>query len=152
MDATSQLEVVARALAEQRLDAILIGCAAAALQGAPVTTEDFDFYFRPTRRNLKKLEAVAALLGGSLERPYYPLSGMYRIVGAAVQVDMMSSVLGVRSYEGVRSRATSFSVGSQVLKVASLRDVVTMKEAADRPKDRAVLPTLRSTLREAEEE
>ena len=38
-----------RALAEARLEAVLIGNAAAALRGAPVTTLDFDFCFRATR-------------------------------------------------------------------------------------------------------
>jgi hypothetical protein len=37
------------------LEAVLIGNAAAAFRGAPVTTVDFDFLFRGTARNLAKL-------------------------------------------------------------------------------------------------
>ena len=59
MDARPLLETLARALREVRLEAILIGNAAAALQGAPVTTIDFDFYFRKTPRNLEKLKRLA---------------------------------------------------------------------------------------------
>ena len=42
------LSITARALAKHRLDAVLVGNAAAALQGSPVTTVDFDFMFRKT--------------------------------------------------------------------------------------------------------
>lgn len=48
MNAERILVRVADALAKCRLEAVLIGNAAAALQGAPVTTLDFDFMFRRT--------------------------------------------------------------------------------------------------------
>jgi hypothetical protein len=59
MDARPVLVMVAHWLEEHRLEAILIGNAAAALHGAPVTTLDLDFMFRPTRTNLRKLKAFA---------------------------------------------------------------------------------------------
>lgn len=65
MNAEPVLAAVARALARQRLDVVLIGNAAAALQGAPVTTLDFDFMFRKTPRNLQKLRALADDLGAT---------------------------------------------------------------------------------------
>ena len=46
---------IAKTFDDCRLEAILVGNAAAALQGAPVTTLDFDFMFRKTPVNLKKL-------------------------------------------------------------------------------------------------
>jgi hypothetical protein len=49
MDARPILLDVVRVLREHNLEAILIGNAAAALQGAPVTTVDADF-FSATRR------------------------------------------------------------------------------------------------------
>jgi hypothetical protein len=48
MDAKPLLVEVARQLRAANLEAVLIGNAAAALQGAPVTTVDFDFLFRAT--------------------------------------------------------------------------------------------------------
>ena len=50
MDASPLLARVVAALAEQKLETVLIGNAAAAMQGAPVTTLDFDFMFRDTLR------------------------------------------------------------------------------------------------------
>jgi hypothetical protein len=58
MDARPLLGEVGRRLNDAKLDAVLIGNAAAALQGAPVTTIDFDFMFCRTPRNLAKRKRV----------------------------------------------------------------------------------------------
>ena len=63
---------VAQLLDRHGLEAVLIGNAAAALQG--------DFLFRKTPANLKKLKAIASDLGAVILRPYYPVSGLFRIV------------------------------------------------------------------------
>ena len=70
MNAAPLLNAVARALTECRLEAVLIGNAAAALHGAPVTTLDFDFMFRKTPVNLKKLKQFADNLGAFILRAY----------------------------------------------------------------------------------
>jgi hypothetical protein len=59
MDAAPILIRIARVLRETGLEAVMIGNAAAALQGAPVSTADIDFLFRKTPTNLQKLKAVA---------------------------------------------------------------------------------------------
>lgn len=59
MNAEPLLNKVAKVFAEHRLEAIMVGNAAAALHGAPVTTMDIDFMFRKTPTNLKKLKAIA---------------------------------------------------------------------------------------------
>ena len=53
MNAAPLLNSVVAALVEARLEAILIGNAAAAIQGAPVTTVDFDFLEAPLREKTK---------------------------------------------------------------------------------------------------
>src|SRR3954468_23273194 len=100
MDARPILETVARVLDEHGLEAILIGNAAAALQGAPVTTVDLDFLIRKTPRNLQKLTAVAKTLGAMLLRPHYPVSGLYRLMrdDDGLQLDFMTVIHGVRSF------------------------------------------------------
>lgn len=62
---------------------MLIGNAAAAIQGAPVTTLDFDFMFRDTPANLRKLKGVAASLEAVILRQFYPVSKLYRVVDDA---------------------------------------------------------------------
>jgi predicted nucleotidyltransferase len=150
VDARPILHTLARALQEHRLEAVLIGNAAGALQGAPVTTVDFDFLFRKTPANLRKLKAVAKSLGAVVLRPYYPASDLFRLMrdDDSLQVDFMTRIHGIRSLRSLRSRATPVSFGSYVLLVADLSDIVRSKRAAGRPRDRAVLEILERTLDE----
>jgi len=147
MDATPLLARIVAALRAQGLEAVLIGNAAAAIHGAPVTTLDFDFMFRDTPTNLAKLKRVAAELEAMILRPYYPVSKLYRVVddAAGLQADFMPVIHGVRSFEGLRRRATERSIAGSTLLVASLDDVIASKEAAGRDRDRAVLAVLKRT-------
>ena len=149
MNAHSLLEDIAHAFDVARLEVIMIGNAAAALQGAPVTTDDFDFMFRPTRTNIAKLKYVTELLCASLSQPEYPASLLYRISNpkAGLQIDMMGVVDGVKSFESLRSRAERVGLGGSLLCVASLNDVIKSKRAAGREKDKASLPVLEATLK-----
>jgi predicted nucleotidyltransferase len=150
VDAKPLLVEVVRHIQAVKLEAVLIGNAAAALQGAPVTTVDFDFLFRKTSRNLTKLKRLAGKLGALVLRPYYPASDLYRIVrdDDGLQVDFMATIHGVRSFEGLRDRATSIEIDGVVILVASLADIIRSKRAARRPRDLAVLNILEKTLEE----
>jgi hypothetical protein len=140
------LAVVARAVEEARLECIVIGNSAAALQGAPVTTLDIDFLFRKTDRNVEKLVHVAQALGGHLSQPFLPASDMYRLITEDLQIDFVSRMDGIASFESLRSRADTIPVGGSTLRVASLEDVIRSKRAAGREKDLASLPILEKTL------
>lgn len=150
MDARPLLERLAYLLQSHRLDVVLIGNAAAALHGSPVTTVDLDFMFRKTGVNLRKLKALADDLGASILRPYYPASDLYRVVrdSDGIQLDFMVRVHGIRSFEALKSRAVPTFFGGHAVLVASLPDIIRSKVAANRPQDRAVIPLLRKTLRE----
>jgi len=147
MDAAPLLSRVVSALAACDLEAVLIGNAAAALQGAPVTTLDFDFLFRATPANVRKLKRVADRLGAMILRPYYPASSLYRLVNDEIglQVDFMPAIHGIRSLASLRSRATSVELAGATLVVAALDDIIRSKRAAGRPRDAAVLPVLEAT-------
>lgn len=152
MDAAPLLASVGRALREQKLEAVLIGNAGAALHGAPVTTLDFDFMFRDTPANLLKLKRVARSLRCMILRPYYPVSKLYRLVDddRGLQLDFMPVIHGIRTFESLRSRAEPMRIGAEAVLVASLADIVKSKKAAARPRDRAVIDILEATLGEKE--
>src|SRR5712691_7077516 len=144
MDARPLLETLARALEEAGLEAILIGNAAAALHGAPVTTVDFDFFFRKTPRNIEKLKRVAKRLDAVILRPFYPASGLFRMVRDedGLQADFMSVIDGAGSFASMRAGSSKVEFGGHEMLVAGLDAIVESKRAANRPRDRAVLDIL----------
>jgi hypothetical protein len=152
MNAEPLLKLIARLLARHRLEAILIGNAAAAIQGSPVSTVDLDFMFRKTTTNLRKLKRIADDLDAIVLRPFYPASSLYRVVRDrdGLQLDFMARIDGIRSFASLRSHALRVRFGRSELLVASLSDIIRSKKAADRPQDRALLPILRKTLHEQE--
>ncbi|HEY2574137.1 MAG TPA: hypothetical protein VGH65_08710 [Verrucomicrobiaceae bacterium] len=134
------------------LEGVLIGNAAAAIHGAPVTTLDFDFMFRETPANMRKLKAVSRELKAVILRPYYPASKLYRMVddSRGIQVDYMPVIHGIRSFASLRSRALRTESGGCALLLASLPDIIASKRAAGRLQDQAVIPVLERTLHETE--
>lgn len=130
----------------------MVGNAAAALHGAPVTTIDFDFVFRLAPRNLTKLKGVARELGGTLMKPFYPASEIIRLVNddVGLQIDFLPTIPGIRSFESLRKRSERVTFGGVDVLVASLEDIIRSKRASGRAKDRAVLAVLEATLAEAQ--
>jgi hypothetical protein len=152
MNAEPLLNRIATVFAEHRLEAIMVGNAAAALHGAPVTTLDIDFMFRKTPLNMKKLKAVAHSLRAVVLKPYYPVSDLFRVVNdeQGLQLDFLSRLHGIRSFEGLRSRAAPVEFGEHSLTIACLADIIKSKRATGRDRDLAVLEILERTLNEQE--
>jgi len=118
------------------------------LNGAPVTTQDIDLLIRDTRVNRRKLVRFAEAIGGSAPMPVSEMSNVEWIEGGlAVPVEIhFDRISGGLTFSSVRSRSLLVDVGDEKLRVAALADVIRSKRAANRPKDRAVLPILRDTL------
>ena len=150
MDAEPLLNKIAEALHKVRLEAVMIGNAAAALQGAPVTTLDTDFMFRKTATNLRKLKILANELDAYILKPFYPMSSLYRVVNddIGMQLDFMSVLHGIRSFEYLKSDAVDVEFGGYKMKVASLKKIIKSKKALGRTRDMAVIEILEKTLHE----
>src|SRR4030095_5744653 len=90
----------------------------------------------------------ARLLRAVVLRPYYPVSDLYRVSREddGLQVDFMATIHGIRSFEGVRDRATIVEIEGTQLLVASLADIIRSKKAARRPRDLAVMEILERAL------
>lgn len=145
----SVLATIAEAAARVKLEFVLVGNAAAALQDAPVMTQDFDLFVRYTPRNLEKIRAFAQTLNADILQPYDPVSRMMRLLArkTEIPVDFVFDLSSRAKFESVRSRSTKIAIGKHAVRVASLEDIIAAKEAANRPKDRATLPILKATLR-----
>jgi len=150
MDASSLLAKIAKTLRRVRLEAIMVGNAAAALHGAPVTTLDIDFMFRKTQANMRKLKLFAKELDAQILKPYYPVSSLYRVVNEDIglQVDFMERLHGIKSFENLRSDVVEVEFEGNPIKVASLEKIIRSKKTLGRPRDMAVLEILEKTLDE----
>ncbi|MFL5369797.1 MAG: hypothetical protein ACJ79M_20930 [Myxococcales bacterium] len=139
---------MARALRVATLEAVVIGNSASMLNGAPVTTQDIDLLIRDTKLNRRKLARFAEEIGGSPPMPVSELSNVEWIEGdLRVPVEIhFDRISGGLTFSAVRARAQIVEVGGEKLAVASLADVIRSKQAANRPKDRAVLPILRAAM------
>jgi predicted nucleotidyltransferase len=83
-------------------------------------------------------------------RPYYPVSKLFRLTNddRGIQLDFMPAIHGIRSFEGLRSRASKISIAGEDVFLAALEDIIRSKRSAGRPRDVAVLPVLEMTLNE----
>lgn len=141
------LAILIKAFRKYKFETVLIGNAAAALQGAPITTVDFDFMYRDVPQNKVKLKLIAKELNGTLLKPYYPVSSLIRlsIDEVGIQADFMSTIHGVKSFAGLRKRAIEIEVGKEKLLIACINDIIKSKRAAARKQDLAILPILLRT-------
>lgn len=145
------LHVIAAALKRSGLgESVLIGNMAAAVHGASVLTEDFDYLVPPFSDLPRRIRVLAKILGADIfpsKKPYG--TTMLFIEESNLQIDLLRRMDGVSSFRALRTRAhVEPKLDGTV--VASLRDVITSKRAAGRPKDLAVLPELEATLHEIE--
>lgn len=142
------LAQLAAAIHGNQLDAIVVGNTASILNGAPVLTQDVDLLVRDTPANRRKLKRIATAMGGTEPLLVSDLASVERIYGADVPIDIIyDQLIGNLKFASVKSRAHLAPVGTSTLLVASLEDIIKSKAAAGRPKDTAVLPILRDTLR-----
>lgn len=151
MDAKDILCAVGEAFFHAKLDAVMIGNAAAAIQGAPVTTMDIDFCVKDEEETLLKLSKVAKELDAELINlyPFYQIQAPDQ----ELYLDFLTDVIGVESFDQLKGNSLEVSFDDcYILTIASLEDIIKSKTAAGQDKDRAVLPILRKTYELKNEE
>ncbi|MFN3740738.1 MAG: hypothetical protein ACK4TF_08740 [Thermodesulfovibrionales bacterium] len=141
------LSRILKAFRKVRLEAILIGNAGAALQGAPVMTQDIDFFVRDTELNRKKIREFAELLGLSLYKRDEAISEVITAEGKELIIDFIFRLTPDQKYESVRSRAKKIKIGDHFCLVANLEDIIKSKKVTGRVKDIAVIKLLEDTLK-----
>jgi hypothetical protein len=138
---------------------VLIGGMAAILHGAAHVTTDVDVVPQDAQRNLERLsralEELKARIRVSGEPQGVPFDHSGELL-ARVRVwnlrtdkgdlDITFQPSGTHGYDDLHRDAIVMHLRSGDVTVASLADVVRSKEAANRPRDRAVLPGLRALL------
>ena len=128
-----------RELVRCQVPFLIVGLAAAALQGAPVVTQDVDLWFK----NLDDPNLAEALrrVGGAYVAPTGHTPPM--LAGDGLELfDIVLRMDGLRSFDEERAAAVELALGDVVAKVLPLPRIVASKRAAARPKDRLVVPVL----------
>jgi hypothetical protein len=145
-------------LVSRGVDFVVIGGIAAVLHGSPRATFDLDVCFATDDTNLEALGEVlvgldAGLKGVDDDVPFVPNAQTLRRVEvltldtAAGELDVLTRPSGAPRYDVLRRRAERFDLGGFSVLVASLEDLIGMKQAANRPKDRADVEELETIRR-----
>lgn len=142
-------------LDQHQVDYVLIGGLAAVLHGSTAMTNDADILPSDDTDNVERLAAALTDLGARLRvdgnpdgvafEPHPSLiasMAMLNMTTTCGDLDLTFTPTGLDGYPGVRDRAVAFEVGGLQIQVAALADIITSKQAADRPKDHATLPIL----------
>lgn len=132
----------------RRVRFLVVGLSAAAIQGAPVVTQDIDLWFEDLRA--PEFRAALAETGAT----FIPSEGEHppMLVGGGAQLfDLVLTMHGLRSFDEEFAGALRIAFGSGELSVLPLDRVIASKRALNRPRDRLVLPVLEDTLRSTQQ-
>jgi hypothetical protein len=128
-------------LARRRVKFMVVGMSAAVLQGADLGTEDIDLWFQSLSD--PGLDEAARVAGGIIAwRASPPM-----ITGRGLDgIDIVTRCDGLRDFDAEYAGAIDAEAFGVKVKVLPLRRVIASKKAANRLKDRAVLPALKAAV------
>ena len=145
-------------LHERDVEFVVIGAFSAVAQGYPLPTEDLDVTPSRDPANLERLAAALIALHAELRLPgdkthpfpidadYLARADSWTLATSEGPLDVLFSPTGTGGYDDLRRDAVQATLRGTPVLLASLRDIIRMKEASRRPKDEAQLPALRRTL------
>jgi hypothetical protein len=128
-------------LARRRVRFMIVGMSAAVIQGADLGTEDIDLWFESF--SVPGLDEAARAAGGIIAwRANPPM-----ITGKGLEhIDIVTRCDGLRGFAAEYAGAIEAEAFGVKVKVLPLRRVIASKKAANRLKDKAVLPALMAAL------
>jgi hypothetical protein len=130
-------------LLRHKIRFMVVGLSAAALQGAPVVTEDVDLWF--DKLSDPKLSQALVKVGAAYIPPFGTNPPMLGGAGSE-PFDVVIRMDGLDKFADEWKRALKIKVGKLWLKVLPLERILASKQATNRTKDRRVIPILQNTL------
>jgi hypothetical protein len=143
---------------------VLIGGLAAVYHGSPFPTEDAGITPAADDLNLDRLAAALRELNARNRTADAPEGVLFacdatglataqtwNLVTDAGDLDITFRPSGTQGYPDLRRDSISADIYDVTVLIASLADVIRSKQAANRPKDQRVLPTLRAILARSRE-
>ena len=151
-----------RVLDEHNVAHVVIGGIAAATHGSPSVTGDLDICYQRTPENLEALAAALRELdarlrgapddvGFLLDGPTLAAGDHFTFTTRLGDFDCMATPAGIAGYDELIPNAVIFDVDGLSAPFASIEDLIRMKRAAGRAKDRVeveILGALRDELGE----
>ena len=147
-------------LARHHVAYVLVGAMAARLYGFPRMTADADITPLRDAENLTRLatalreidarvftDAIPEGLPFDISARTLERGEMWNLVTTAGRLDVIFSPAGTNGFPDLAATAEGFEVFGVHVVVASLRDILRSKEAADRPQDRQDALVIREMLR-----
>jgi hypothetical protein len=147
---------VLKALLDHDVRFVVIGGLAGNIRGTPIVTHDIDVCYSRDRGNLERLASALAALHAKLRAAgegaelVFPLDARALVLGDTFTLrtdfgplDILATPSGTRGFDDLDAAATSELIGEDLLvRVASVEDLIRMKRASGRTKDRLHLPEL----------
>jgi hypothetical protein len=128
-----------RELGRRKVKFLVVGMSAAVVQGADLGTEDIDLWFRSLADPGvdEAARAAGGLIAWRANPPLLTGKGLDRI-------DLVLRCDGLRSFDAEYAAAIESELFGVKVRVLPLRRVIASKEAANRAKDKAVIPALKA--------
>jgi Aminoglycoside-2''-adenylyltransferase len=144
---------VLQVLQQHRVRFVVVGGLAARVWGSPTVTNDLDICYARDPSNLAALAEALTLLGARLrgveahvpfrlEATTLRAGDHFTFETDAGDLDIIGVPAGTRGYEDLARTAETVELGGLRVAVTSLDDLIEMKRAAGRPKDRIELEVL----------
>lgn len=131
---------IIEALNRHGVEYVAIGGFAATLYGCPEQTFDLDILYADSPANRGRLLAALADMQARWDVPLTDAvlqrQPMFALNTAFGDLDILSEVLGVGSYEQAMSRVESMKVGDVAVPILDLTTLIATKEAAADPNPR----------------
>lgn len=122
---------------------MIVGLAAAALQGAPAVTQDIDLWFKDLGD--PRIHEALARVGGIYVPPTATTPPMF--AGKSVALfDIVLTMHGLGGFGREVRNTRMVRIGATTVRVLSLERIIVSKKAANREKDRLILPVLEDAL------
>lgn len=131
-------------LLRQKVDFMIVDLAAAALQGAPVVTQDVDLWFSDLGD--PGIAKALAAVGGT----YVPSTNAYppMLAGRAVRLfDIVVHMHGLQAFSREKQNTLKVPLGRFKVPVLKLERIIASKQATGRDKDKLALQVLSDALR-----
>jgi hypothetical protein len=133
-----------RGLALRNVRFLVVGLSAAALQGAPVVTQDVDLWFEELTD--ARIREALGEVGASYVPPFQLNPPMFAGGGLEL-LDIVLHMHGLESFAKEYERRVEIAFGEINVPVLPLRRILASKRVTNRPKDRLVISALEDTMR-----